>query len=98
LVFAAPFVAHAAPFASTTNALVPGKWIVQLKPGTDAASIAAHHNKVRSIRARNLGRRNGDGVVGGDMEREFEIGDFKAYVGSFDHTTVEELKALPEVS
>jgi hypothetical protein len=32
------------------------------------------------------------------LEREFQIGEFKAYSGSFDDATVEELKAMPEVS
>lgn len=96
---AAPLIAYAAPFTSrSTNELVPGKWIIQLKPETDIASIAAHHNKVRNIRARNLARRSGDDPVGGGVEREFQIGDFKAYAGSFDENTIEEMRALPEVS
>jgi oryzin len=95
---AAPFIANAAPLASrATNELIPGKYIIQLKPETDIASIAAHHNKVRSIHARNLGRRSDDDASTG-MEREFQIGDFKAYSGSFDDVTIEELKAMPEVS
>jgi oryzin len=95
---AAPFIASAAPLASrATNELIPGKYIIQLKPETDIASIAAHHNKVRSIHARNLGRHSDDDASTG-MEREFQIGDFKAYSGSFDDVTVEELKAMPEVS
>ncbi|KAF2825133.1 subtilisin-like protease-like protein [Ophiobolus disseminans] len=98
LFLAAPLVANAAPFTLTSaNALVPGKWIVQLKPGTNAASITAHHDKVRSIRARNLARRDGNPGAGSGVEHEFHIGTFKAYVGSFDATTIEELKALPEV-
>jgi oryzin len=94
---AAPFIASAAPLASRAgDGLIPGKYIIQLKPDTDIASIAAHHNKVRSIHARNLARRDdGAGSVG--MEREFQIGDFKAYAGSFDDLTIEELKAMDEV-
>ncbi|KAH7069599.1 subtilisin-like protease-like protein [Paraphoma chrysanthemicola] len=80
-----------------TNDLVPGRYIIQLKPDTDVASIAAHHSKVRSIHARNIGRRSGDRIWGAGKEREFQIGDFKAYAGSFDKTTIEELKALDEV-
>jgi hypothetical protein len=91
--------ANAAPLIPRRSSdLVPGKYIIQLRPDTDVASIAAHHSKVRSIRARNLARRSGDGLVGTGMEREFQIGDFKAYAGSFDKKTIEELKALPEVS
>ncbi|EAT79537.2 hypothetical protein SNOG_13210 [Parastagonospora nodorum SN15] len=77
--------------------VIPGKYIIQLKPDTDVASIAAHHNKVRSIYARNLARRGEDGTSGSPVEREFGFGDFKAYAGSFDEATIEELKAMPEV-
>jgi oryzin len=99
LLFAAPLLTYAAPFTPPSiNGVVPGKWIIQLKPETDPASIAAHHKKVRSIRSRNLLGRDGYGVLGGGMERELQIGGFKAYVGSFDAITIEELKALPEVS
>jgi len=95
---AAPFLAHAAPVeAPRANEVIPGKYIVQLKPDTDVASIAAHHNKVRSIHARNLARRGNDGPSGSPVEREFGFGDFKAYAGSFDDATLEELKTLPEV-
>jgi oryzin len=95
---AAPFLANAAPVASRANDdIVPGKYIIQLKPETDIASIAAHHIKVRDIHARNLARRD-DGADSAGKEREFSIGDFKAYAGSFDEATIEELKALPEVS
>lgn len=95
---AAPFLAQAAPVvAPRANDLIPGKYIIQLKPDTDVASIAAHHNKVRSIHARNLARRGNDGPGGAPVEREYGFGDFKGYAGSFDEATIEELKTLPEV-
>jgi oryzin len=96
LAAAAPFVAAAplAPREESTD--IPGKYLVQLKPNTDIASIAAHHNKVREIHARNLARRDGQDESAG-KEREFQLGDFVGYSGSFDDATVEELKALPEV-
>lgn len=96
---AAPFLAQAAPVvAPPANEIIPGKYIVQLKPDTDVESIAAHHNIVRSIHARNLARRGDNGPSGAPVEREYGFGDFKAYAGSFDEATVEELKTLPEVS
>ena len=96
---AAPFLASAAPVsAPPANEVIPGKYIVQLKPDTDIASIAAHHNKVRSIHARNLARRGDASPSGSPVEREYGFGDFKAYSGSFDDATIEELKALPEVT
>ncbi|KAF1850363.1 subtilisin-like protease-like protein [Cucurbitaria berberidis CBS 394.84] len=93
---AVPFIAQAAPLAPRAAELIPGKYIIQLKPGTDIASIAAHHNKVREIHARNLARRD-DAEVSAGIERQYDIGDFKGYAGSFDAATIEELKALPEV-
>jgi oryzin len=97
-VAAAPFLAQAAPVAPRAeDELIPGKYIIQLKPGTDTASIATHHNKLRDIQARNLARRS-DGEVSAGVEREYDFGDFKGYAGEFDEATIEELKALPEVS
>ncbi|KAI8931532.1 hypothetical protein NX059_011189 [Plenodomus lindquistii] len=95
---AVPFLAQAAPVVAPRAAdeLIPGKYIVQLKPETDIAAIAAHHNTVRAIHARNLARR-ADGEESAGIEREYEFGDFKGYAGAFDDKTVEELKALPEV-
>lgn len=95
---AAPFLIQAAPVAAPPpNEVIPGKYIVQLKPDTDVASVAAHHNKVRSIHARNVARRGDDGSDGSPVEHEYAFGDFKAYSGSFDEATVQELKSLPEV-
>jgi oryzin len=98
-VVAAPFFANAVPLASPlTKEVIPGKYIVQLKPEIDVASLAAHHNRVRGIYARNLARRGEHGANGSPVEREYGFGNFKAYSGSFDEATIEELKAMPEVS
>lgn len=94
---AVPFLAQAAPVTQRAADDLTGKYIVQLKADTDVNSIASHHNKVRQIHARNLARRNTEDVSTG-IEREFHLGDFKGYSGSFDDATVEELKALPEVT
>ncbi|KAF2993013.1 hypothetical protein E8E13_000713 [Curvularia kusanoi] len=97
---ATPFFASAAPVVTRqeADAIIPGKYIVQLKPDTDIASIAAHHNVVREIHARNLAKRD---VAAAEeeagVEREFGFGDFKGYSGAFDEATIEELKSLPEV-
>ena len=96
---AVPFLTQAAPLSPrSTDDLIAGKYIIQLRPDTDIASIAAHHNKVRDIHARNLARRDSDGDVSTGVEREYDFGSFKGYAGSFDDATIEELKALPEVS
>jgi oryzin len=95
---AAPFLARAAPVATPPSDVIPGKYIVQLKPDADVATIAAHHNKVRSISARNIARRGDGNASGTPVEREYGFGDFKAYSGSFDAATIAELEAMDEVS
>ncbi|KAJ4992443.1 subtilase [Stagonosporopsis vannaccii] len=97
---ATPFIASAVPVSARQAAdeVIPGKYIVQLKPDTDVASIATHHNVVREIHARNLAKRT---VTAAEeeagVEREYGFGEFKGYSGAFDAATIEELKALPEV-
>lgn len=94
---AAPLLGQAAPLSSRATTDLTGKYLIQLKPDTDIASIASHHNKVRKIHARNLVRRGDDDTNAG-VERQYQLGDFKGYAGSFDDATIEELKALPEVA
>ncbi|KAF9697838.1 hypothetical protein EKO04_004302 [Ascochyta lentis] len=95
---ATPFLASAAPLsARQADDKIPGKYIVQLKPDTDVASIAAHHNAVREIHARNLAKRDVTAEEEAGIEREYGFGDFKGYAGAFDAATIEELKSLPEV-
>lgn len=95
-----PFFASAAPVSARQAAdeIIPGKYIVQLKPEADVSSIASHLNVVREIHARNLAKRDvADAKEEAGVEREFGFGDFKGYSGAFDAATIEELKALPEV-
>jgi hypothetical protein len=89
---AVPFVAQAAPLPDQSADPIPGKYIILLQPDANVSSIAAHHNKVREIHRRNLGRRDVDGI-----EHEYKLGDFKGYSGSFDAATIEELRSEPEV-
>lgn len=94
---AVPFFAQAAPI--NPSELVPGKWIIQLKPDVDVATIAAHHNKVREIHARNVLRRRGlSSAESVGVEHEYGFGNFHGYSGGFDAATIEELKGLPEVN
>jgi oryzin len=99
-IVATPFFANAAPVSAREAAdeIIPGKYIVQLKPEADVSSVVSHLNVVREIHARNLAKREvavAEEKAG--IEREFGFGDFKGYSGAFDAATVEELKALPEV-
>ncbi|CAG5141882.1 uncharacterized protein ALTATR162_LOCUS1033 [Alternaria atra] len=88
----APFFAQAAPLATrSTEDVIAGRYIVQLMPNVDIASITAHHEKIRSIRRR-------DGLdVAASIDQEYDLGNFKGYAGSFDPTVIAELEAMPEV-
>jgi oryzin len=96
-VAAVPFLAHAAPLATrSTKDIIAGRYIVQLVPNVDIAAITAHHEKVRSIKARHIGRRDDVDLTAG-IDQEYDLGDFKGYTGAFDPAVVAELEALPEV-
>jgi hypothetical protein len=96
---AAPFLALGAPFKQSE--VVKGKYIIQLRPDVDIATIVAHHNKVRDIHKRNILTRrdlSGDAPETGGVENEYGFGEFHGYSGGFDEATIEELKKMPEVS
>jgi oryzin len=99
LATAVPFLAQAAPAkrAPAIGDVVPGKYIVQLKPGMTGMSIAAHHAKLVQIHARNVIRRSLE-EEGTGVEHEYNMGKFVGYSGGFDAATIEELKAMPEVN
>lgn len=87
--------ALAAPNGITSRAdpptFIDGKYIVQLKPGTNPDAVTSHHNAVRSL----LRRRDGSA---GALEQTFQIGkDFNAYSGSFDDATLAAISELDEV-
>jgi hypothetical protein len=95
---ALPFLASAAPFKQSE--VVKGKYIIQLRPDVDIATIAQHHLKVREIHRRNiLSRRDlsGDDAETEGVENEYSFGDFHGYSGGYDEATIEELKKMPEV-
>jgi oryzin len=93
---AVPFIAQAAPVpGGAVDETIPGKWIIQLKPEANIATVAS---KVQDIHARNIARRDVSMEEQGGIEQEYALGGFKGYSGSFDAATVEELKNLPEVS
>ncbi|KAF1918609.1 oryzin precursor [Ampelomyces quisqualis] len=81
----------------TTDDAIPGEYIVQLKLNTSAL-VDAHHEKVRSIHARNLSRRDSrKRNPSAGIKRKLQFGDSHGYAGSFDETTIKEIEALPEV-
>ncbi|KAF9699240.1 hypothetical protein EKO04_003160 [Ascochyta lentis] len=68
---------------------IPGKYLVQIQPGTDASAIASHHDTVR-----RLARRSDSHEA---IERTFSVGSLNAYLGDFDEAAVSSIQALDEV-
>jgi hypothetical protein len=94
---AAPYLVQGAPVPN--DEIVAGKWIVQLRPDVDVATITSHIATVKAIHARNmLARRDLTEAQTGGVENEYGFGTFHGYSGGFDDATIEELKSMPEVS
>jgi oryzin len=84
-------VALAAPMTKKDD-IIPGKYIVTLKPGVDATSVESHLTWVKEVHKRSL-KRNTAGI-----ENTYEIKDWKAYAGEFDDATIAEIKASGDVA
>lgn len=68
---------------------IPGKYLVQLQSGANAAAVATHHDNVRRLARR--------GEAHEPIERTFSIGDLNAYLGDLDETSAAEIANLEEV-
>ncbi|KAH8774596.1 alkaline serine protease Alp1 [Diaporthe sp. PMI_573] len=84
---ALPLLAAPTEPARRQDNVIPGKFIVQLKPGSSPESVSAHQLRVRGM----LGRRDES------IKETYQIGDFNAYSGDFDSATAETIASLPEV-
>lgn len=82
---------YASPIASRDDRpkYIPGKYLVQLQSGANAASIASHHDNVRRLARR--------GEWHEPIERTFSIGNLNAYLGDFDEQAAAEIQNLDEV-
>lgn len=92
----APFVG-AAPIESRGPAdreVIPDSYLIRLKPDVSLEAILAHKNQVRSIHARNLGKR---GVTTKGIGHSYGIGKYNGYSGHFDVDTIKEIEALDDV-
>jgi len=99
VVFTISSLAQAVPVsAAVAGQFIPGRWIVTLKASAGGATVASHMAKVREIHARNARRRSLAPQEVGGIERQYSIGNFKGYAGSFDAATIEELRSLPDVN
>lgn len=68
---------------------IPGKYLVRLQSGANAAAIATHHENVRRLARRS--------ELHEPIERTFSIGDLNAYLGDLDEKTAAEIANLDEV-
>lgn len=73
--------------------VIPGKYIVTLKPGVSLAGVDGHLSWVRSVHRRSLFRLDTTGV-----DKVYSIDDFNAYAGSFDAATLAEIRNSEEVA
>src|SRR5690242_19966004 len=85
-------IAAPAPITKRDD-IIPGKFIVTLKPGVDAATAEAHLNWATDVHKRSFAKRDTAGI-----EKTFAIKDWQAYAGEFDEATIAEIKASPDVS
>ncbi|KAF3041027.1 proteinase B [Didymella keratinophila] len=73
--------------------IIPGKYIVTLKPGVDAAAAESHLTWVNDVHKRSFAKRDTVGI-----EKKYDIKDWKAYAGEFDEATIAEIKASADVA
>ncbi|KAK0737754.1 subtilisin-like proteinase Mp1 [Schizothecium vesticola] len=84
----------AAPVVDKRDLVVPGKYIVTLKPGFSVAEATTHLNWVRSVHARRgVSSRDVTGI-----EKVYSLSDFHAYAGSFDASTLDEIRTNYQVA
>ncbi len=85
---------YAAPvFDKRTGQVVPGKYIVTLKPGVSTSEVQSHLSWVTDVHARSLSGRDASGV-----DKIYSINTFNAYSGSFDDATIAQIQGSEQVS
>lgn len=82
-VFAAPTV--------TQDNVVPGRYIITLKPGVQ---MEQHLSWASQINAQSPRRRG----VNTGVSHQYAIQDFSAYAGAFDEATIEQIRSSDDVS
>jgi len=75
------------------NDIIPGKYIVTLKPGVDAAAAETHLSWVTDVHKRSFAKRDTAGI-----EKTYDIKEWKGYAGEFDEATIAEIKASADVA
>ncbi|KAF5675078.1 subtilisin [Fusarium circinatum] len=85
--------APAAP-AAEAGAIIPGSYIITLKPEIDAVMAKTHLKWVEGVHKRSLAKRETE--VGVEKTYDSKSG-FQGYAGSFDTATIKEIKKSPGV-
>lgn len=84
--------APAAPLAEP-GAIIPGSYIITLKPEIDAVKARIHLKWVKDVHKRSLTKREELGV-----EKTYDSkSGFQGYAGTFDSATIKEIKKSREV-
>jgi len=90
-IFAAPVQNEVSDFSVES---IADSYIVTLKSGLESRDLDGHLEWVTDAHRRSLNKRGLNGV-----EKTYEMATgFKGYAGKFDETTVEQIKARPDVS
>jgi hypothetical protein len=85
--------APAAP-AAEPGAIIPGSYIITLKPEIDSIMAKTHLKWVKDVHKRSLTKREELGV-----EKTYDSkSGFQGYAGTFDTATIKEIKKSPVVS
>lgn len=92
-----PFVAAVPVPATPQPNAEPGKYIVLLKSDLSEAQVESHAAWVSDIHKRSLAERADTDAPPAGVEHTYGFGDFHAYAGSFDDSTVDEIKSNPDV-
>ncbi|KAM0439937.1 hypothetical protein ACHAPT_001036 [Fusarium lateritium] len=96
--------ATAAPASSSSSSssssstgpsdIIPGSYIITLKPSIKVAKVKAHIKWVNDVHKRSLNKRDGDNGIEKTYDNE---AGFHAYSGTFDSSTIKQIKKSPDV-
>lgn len=89
---AAPMVDDSGSASIQAESTISGSYIVTLKDGVDAATAESHIQWVGDVHKRSINKRDSKGV-----EKTY-TGNFNGYAGSFDESTLQEIRNNPDVS
>ncbi|KAM6537679.1 hypothetical protein FALCPG4_003587 [Fusarium falciforme] len=88
-------LALGAPVAQgESGKVVPGSYIVTLKPDAKASELTSHLKWVDDVHKRSLSKRDTDNGVERTYDGKY---GFKGYAGTFDKETIQEIKENPLV-